>query len=70
MEETGQSDTSCQSTLSSVASVLFTRLAAFSSMADHFSMQDAPVCECGVSVRPTRGGDGLGEIPQHIARQE
>lgn len=42
IEGTGQSDTSCQDTLSTVASVLFTRRAAFSSMDDHFSMQDEP----------------------------
>lgn len=46
IEGAGQSDTSCQDTLSSVASVLFTRPAAFSSMADHFSMRDEPVCRC------------------------
>lgn len=43
---TGLSDTLCQDTLSTVASVLFTRPAAFSSMADHFSMQDESVCGC------------------------
>lgn len=43
---TGQSDASCQDTLSTVASVLFMRLAVFSSMADHFSMQDELASGC------------------------
>lgn len=66
----GQSDTSCQDSLSTVASVLFMRPAAFSSMADHFSMQDEPK-SVDVGIRPTRGEIGgvqfLGLLPKEGA---